>query len=361
MITAVLLWIFPILLYGEDGFKLNGKLDKGKDGEYIMLFTFKDNKIHTVDTTRMKDHSFTFTGKEYLEDLSIITYGNYPDTVWSAKVILERGTIDVRIGMEDIITGTPLNESYQAYTKEEQYFHKKTQEIYAVYQQDQTNDSIYNLLLQNAEEAQRYAIRFIKENINNLLGKIVFIRNITFLKEKDFTAIYEMLDDRIRQDPEVKEAVAWRKESERLMKEQEKTVNQPFIDFELTDERGDNRRISEVAGQSAYLYIDFWASRCGPCMAEVPHLKKIYEKYRDKGFEILGISIDTNELSWKSALKKLEIPWVSLVDLKGGSEMMEAYNFKGIPYGLLIDKTRKILEVGLRAETLEITLSKIIQ
>jgi Thiol-disulfide isomerase and thioredoxins len=355
----ILLLVSPICLYGNDGFKLHGKLNKAKDGDLIMLFTFRDNKIYTVDTTSVKDHNFVFSGKEYLDDFSIITYGNYPDTVWSADVILERGNIYVEIGMEDVITGTLLNESYQSFKKSEQPFIERINHLRSLYREKPTNDSIQNLLKENWENWQQYKATFIKVNISNLLGKRVFIDNNTFFSKEIFYTLYTLLPASLKEDPHIIDAVNDRKKDEDIIVEREKSVEQKIVDFELTDIDGSDKWISEIVSKSKYLYIDFWASWCAPCIAEVPHLKEIYQKYNDKGFEILGISIDTNRSSWKAGLKRIDTPWVHLVDSTGGEDLMKEYKFRGVPYGLLVDNTGRIIEVGLRGEQLDIILPQL--
>ena len=86
-------------------------------------------------------------------------------------------------------------------------------------------------------------------------------------------------------------------------------------------------KISDFAGKSKYLYLDFWASWCGPCIAEMPTLKKVYEKYREHGLQVISISSDANEKNWKKAIERIDVPWIHLSDLKGdNSEIKQLYS-----------------------------------
>lgn len=121
----------------------------------------------------------------------------------------------------------------------------------------------------------------------------------------------------------------------------------PFIDFTLVDSLGKERSISEYAGKHELLFLDFWASWCGPCRAQEPHLMRLYQKYREKGFEILGISLDVNRASWLSVLRKKEHGWPDLcvADKEGDKRIRDLYFIIGIPFGVLIDKSGEIVTV----------------
>ena len=100
------------------------------------------------------------------------------------------------------------------------------------------------------------------------------------------------------------------------------------------------------------LFVDFWASWCSPCRADIPHIKEVYEKYKDKGLNVLAISFDSNKAAWKSAVKKLKMPWEQLIELNGTNSDL------GIPYGILLDSEGTIIAVRLHAQSLEEFLLK---
>ncbi len=110
-----------------------------------------------------------------------------------------------------------------------------------------------------------------------------------------------------------------------------------------------------------YLLIDFWASWCGPCRKAVPQLKKNYEKYKDKGFEILSVSIDKQDSDWKKALEEEQMPWQQVCAPNSGKDIMKTYQFGGIPHLVLLDKDGKIIEKGITVTQLDEKLAKIIK
>jgi len=108
--------------------------------------------------------------------------------------------------------------------------------------------------------------------------------------------------------------------------------------------------------------IDFWASWCGPCRKELPNVKHCYEKYKSKGFEILGVSLDKNRDEWIDAISKEELTWPQVSDLKfWQSEAVKIYAVQSIPYTVLIDKNGIIIATDLRGAELDKKLAEVLK
>lgn len=129
-------------------------------------------------------------------------------------------------------------------------------------------------------------------------------------------------------------------------------INKPVIPFTLINENGQSVNIADYVGKKVIL-IDFWASWCGPCLAEMPGYHKIYEKYNDKGFIVLGISTDSNKESWKRALIKQNLAWVNIVDEKGKNSVAKKYGVSYMPSNFLVDKDGKIIKRDIKPVELE--------
>ena len=98
--------------------------------------------------------------------------------------------------------------------------------------------------------------------------------------------------------------------------------------------------------------IDFWATWCGPCVAELPNVKKHYEKYRDRGFEVVGISLDQDAQKLESFIKKRELPWVTLFEAGGEQPVAKYYGVQQIPTVILVDREGVVISMDARGEEL---------
>lgn len=129
-------------------------------------------------------------------------------------------------------------------------------------------------------------------------------------------------------------------------------------DFTQDTPEGEPFSLSDLRGK--YVLIDFWASWCGPCRRENPNVVRLYDQYKDKGFDILGVSLDNDKSRWLAAIEKDQLTWKHVSDLKGWSNnVAQQYNIRSIPSTILIDPEGKIVAKNLRGTSLEAKLKEL--
>ena len=129
-------------------------------------------------------------------------------------------------------------------------------------------------------------------------------------------------------------------------------VGQKFTDFEMSDAQGKMHKLSEFVGNGKNIVlIDFWASWCPPCRRDMPNLVDVYKQYKGKGFEIVGISLDSKKEAWEKGIKDLKITWPQLSDLQGWKNSgAKLYGVNSIPHTVLVDKDGTIIAKGLHGK-----------
>lgn len=131
------------------------------------------------------------------------------------------------------------------------------------------------------------------------------------------------------------------------------TVGRKYTNLTMPTPEEGELSLSDIIPANKYTFIDFWASWCGPCRAELPNVKAAYAKYHAQGFEVVGVSFDANEEAWKKAIAEEDLPWLHMSDLKGWEcAASDVYGIKAIPFTMLVAQDGTIVAKNLRGDEL---------
>lgn len=179
---------------------------------------------------------------------------------------------------------------------------------------------------------------------------------------RDQEFILEYVNPLIQKYPWLKEAKEVKENIDKALAAAKKTEDgAKFINITQPDPNGKNINLYDYLKGKKYVLVDFWASWCGPCRAENPHVLKVYDKYKSKGFDVFAISLDDKKDRWIQAVKDDKMPWAQVSDLKGWkNEAAQYYNITAIPMNYLLDANGNIVARNLRGDALEKEVAKLL-
>lgn len=193
------------------------------------------------------------------------------------------------------------------------------------------------------ENSLNYVKNFIKANNSSPVALYVAKKNIGSFSVKEIDEVLASLS------PALKSSVGGKSLIEKAAVIKKTAVGAKFVDFAFNDKDGNPVKLSDHIGKGKYTLLEFWASWCGPCRADIPHLKEAYELYHPAGFEVISISMDDDKTKWLKAIDDEKMNWLQVSDLKAfAGDFSKIYNFNGIPTCVLVGPDGDIITRNMR-------------
>lgn len=319
---------------------------------YLQQLNEAKNGFVSIDSTTVKDNRFVFTQATVDGDLALrFLSTEQPGSHAPAFFVTEPGEITLSMGQKNLLSGTQKNNNLQAFNILQDSLSKQIESLVQKYSKmDQTSENEAKMVQEGEvvmEQIKQSRYNFAKENIKNDLGEFISLSSFNILSSKQMLELLSLMRPEFKNSNLGQEIVAYY-EAKNI-----KSSGNPYKDIQLKDPKGNNIALSDYVGKNKVVLIDFWASWCGPCIKEMPHVVAAYQKYKDKGFEIVGISLDEEQTRWVSTIDRLKMTWPQMSDLKGwNSAAAKLYGIDSIPYTLLIDQEGRIIETNLRGNDL---------
>lgn len=336
----------------KNAFLISGTLDSVFNGT-VYLQKRVDAPLVTIDSAQFSGGKFTIKGTI---DYPQVYYLTIPSTKSSVPFFIEPAEIIVNINTKIInktkITGSKSQAQYDAYLDMLDQFNARMKESYQMYNTaeqigDQEKVHYYDSLIMVLDEQRsQYSKNYVLENPGSFISPYIVYRN-------SYTYEMEELEKALSTfDTSLSHSIYTEWLSDYLATLKRTSVGQMYLPFAMKDSAGVNISVAELVGAKC-LMVDFWASWCSPCRAENPNLVRLFNKYHDKGFDIIGVSFDSGRDNWLKAISDDSLTWTHVSDLQGWENKVgKLYGVRSIPANVLLDSTGLIIAKNLYGEDL---------
>ncbi len=297
---------------------------EGVETGTVYLQKFRNKSFYVIDSSEIVDGEFSFSTNVELPEI----YGLSLDTTRNSFLLfLDENPASVRLDSANYYRNTKVEGS-----------------------------DLHNLFVEYKSERNVEIDSFIRQHPSSLVSAYALYRDYSYrLSPEEIRSNIDLLDSSLLNTPYVEVL------EELIPTLEGVAVGNEAPNFVADDTEGNAVEFSNHIGKSKYLLLDFWASWCGPCRRENPNIVKAYEEYKDKGFDIFAISLDSSRDSWLAAIEKDGLVWTNVSDLLlWDSEPAKLYGVRAIPSNFLIDENGVIVAKNLKGEDLHNTLNDLL-
>ncbi|MCG2461357.1 AhpC/TSA family protein [Flavobacteriaceae bacterium F89] len=340
---------------------ISGDLENGT--KVFLKKVGEQNRPVDIDTTTIEDGKFTFSGPAEKPEIHYIFIdkirGNIP-------FVMEKGTIEVSAQKDSLsyakLEGTVQNDLFAEYIKGSRKISERAMHINEdMRKASMTKDTVTMASLRDEyfelqEEAQNFEAAYVKEHPDALISALIIERMVSDpnAPKENIQKLFDGLT------PEIKATKPGKSVEEKLAQGKNTEIGAKAPDFSAPTPSGDQLALKDVLGKVTL--IDFWAAWCKPCRAENPNVVKIYNKYHEKGLNIIGVSLDRTADDWKKAIDDDGLEWNHVSNVAYFDDAIaKLYNIQAIPATFLLDENGVIVAKNLRGPALEEKIASMLQ
>ena len=339
--------------HSTEAYLINVTVRNMPDSTKVLMYFYPETRV-VADSTIVLGEKFKFTGKVERPRLAMLRIVNTRDRkmFW-----LENKKIDITGEKDNFknskVTGSETQKEAELLLERKDSIFDEMKRIEAMVTKS-NRDSLFHIYEKMIDKEVAINKRFIKDYPSSYES----LFRLNFSKEKlgvnETEKLFSLLDTKLRSTEEAKSIMQFIKTNKKP------EIGKKFIDFEQKDSKGNPVRFSDLMGK--YTLLEFWSSTCGPCREENPGLVELYNLYKDKGFTIVGVSLDYNKERWLKAIETDGLPWENVSDLKGvDNKAAMIYGVSSLPDNFLIDENGIIIDRYLRGENLKNKLKELLE
>lgn len=259
------------------------------------------------------------------------------------------------------VSGSAVHNEYKAYQESFSELNTERDKVYKQYRlarsagEEKKIAELTKRFQELSDEEMEMNRSYVEENRGSWVSPYIIRRSMYYsLSLDELKSVVNSLDKKVDNSTYVKDL------KNQISILEKVAPGEKFTDFELPTPDGKTLALSDITGKN-YILIDFWASWCGPCRRENPNVVAMYNEFKDRGFDIIGVSLDESRETWLKAIDDDQLAWHHVSDLKGWSSAAgRLYGVKSIPHTVLIDPDGIIIEKNLRGDALEARLEELL-
>ena len=336
-----------------DGYLINVVARNIPDSTKVVMYFYPKTQI-VVDSAIVIGESFQFVGKVERPRLAMLRIESTRD---SKMFWLENKKIHITgekgVFNNSKVIGSITQKEAELLLERKDSIFKEMERIEGMVT-DSNRDSLFSIYEKMEDVEVAINKRFIKDYPSSYESLFRLNLSMEKLGAKETGKLLSLLNKELQSAEEAKSITHFIK----LNKNPE--VGEKYIDFEQSNSKGNLIRLSDIMGK--YTLLEFWSSSCGPCRAENPKLVKLYKLYKDKGFAIVGISLDSEKGKWLKAIETDSLPWENVSDFKGANNKAAMiYGVRSLPDNFLIDENGEIIARFIRGDNLKKKLKEVFE
>lgn len=374
--TFLLLMLLPLVFscnkLADNEFEIEGTINDVESGTFVILELQDETGVFTsLDTAEIKEGKFSFKGTFDEPAFRYVHIQNVPGKI---PFIVENGTINITVYKDSLqkskISGTLSNDSYTDYTKQsndinqrKMTFQQENNQKRMQAQQEGDTATINALMKENQkfdDEFISVVKKHIKDYPESFLSVMFADRLAGYPGEdpKEIMELYNALSGKLKNTKHGKSA---KEKLDMLVNAPSVKIGEKAPDFSAPNPDGKIISLHQNLGKATI--IDFWASWCGPCRKANPNVVALYEDFKDKGLQIIGVSLDRPGKAdeWKQAIEADRLTWLHVSNLKHWNEPIAVqYGVQGIPAVFILDADGVIVAKDLHGAELKAKIAELL-